>query len=51
MKSKEKLEPVVTFTMADGTVRDSIEGVKVPRNKFTEVAYQILENFESRPTS
>lgn len=42
MKEKKKLVPRITHVMADGTIRDSIEGYEVPVNDQTKGAYMIL---------
>lgn len=36
--------PQITHVMADGTVRDSIEGYPVPYNSTTANSYHILAN-------
>lgn len=41
-KSELEWEPKITHIMADGTVRDSVEGYEVPFNDQTEVAYRLL---------
>ena len=41
-KKQEILHPRVIHTMADGTVRDSIEGYVVPYNEKTAVCYKML---------
>ncbi|MEM1483903.1 hypothetical protein V6615_03370 [Oscillospiraceae bacterium PP1C4] len=43
---KPKLHPNVKIThvMADGTIRDSVEGYEVPINEYTKVAYHMIAN-------
>jgi hypothetical protein len=39
---KPVFKPTITHVMADGSVRDSIEGYVVPYNKYTAICYQML---------
>ncbi|MBP1925841.1 hypothetical protein J2Z76_001702 [Sedimentibacter acidaminivorans] len=42
-KKKKEKEPIkITHVMADGSVRDSIEGYVIPGNDKFKVIYQIL---------
>jgi len=41
-KEAEKKVPRITHIMADGSVRDSIEGYEVPVNDQTKGAYMLL---------
>jgi hypothetical protein len=43
-KKEEDFKPVIIHTMADGSIRDSVEGYFVPVNEYTRTAYQILAN-------
>lgn len=44
----ENEEIKITHVMADGTVRDSIEGYEVPVNEQTENAYRLLAKWAMR---
>lgn len=47
-KQKEPFHPKVIHTMADGSVRDSVDGYYVPVNETTKVAYQMLVTMARR---
>nr|WP_319487614.1 hypothetical protein [uncultured Caproiciproducens sp.] len=42
---KPELKPRITHIMADGSVRDSVEGYVVPYNNYTAVCYQMLARY------
>ncbi len=59
MQKKEKLrfgqppaaqfDANITNSMADGSVRNSVEGYEVPVNQYTGVCYELLAKFSEIP--
>lgn len=47
-KPKPKFKGKITHIMADGSVRDSIEGYVVPYNEHTAICYELLAKY-SKP--
>ena len=47
-KTDKEFTPKITHIMADGSVRDSIEGYEVPVNDYTEICYQMLAKLAER---
>ena len=47
-KEKPKEEIIIIHKMADGSIRDSIEGYEVPYNETTAGAYHILMRWAER---
>jgi hypothetical protein len=39
---KEAIKPVITHIMADGSIRDSVEGYFCTVNEYTETAYRLF---------
>lgn len=48
-KSQPKFKGKITHIMADGSVRDSIEGYVIPYNQQTAIVYELLAKY-SKPT-
>lgn len=42
MKMVNDFKPIITHTMYNGTMRDSVEGYVVPINNETKIAYTLL---------
>ena len=45
---KDGKEITITHTMADGTIRDSINGYEVPYNETTSTAYQLISQAQEK---
>lgn len=41
-ETQSEHRPKIIHIMADGSVRDSVEGYAVPANGYTEVCYRLL---------
>ena len=46
--TKPVIKPKITHIMADGSVRDSIEGYVIPYNQQTAIVYELLAKY-SKP--
>lgn len=48
MNNKKTVKPRIIHQMADGTIRDSIEGMTIPFTPATYGAYKVIAEFADR---